>query len=708
MAVISNSHTLLRGLNGDVPMGQMFVSGLEYSGDVITGYSGSAIGASSQDYSAGDNINITDHVISVTGLPPIDVEAPLYIVSDTPTGKIIGFSGEIDPNIDVINSTPGLVSGHYESGELTISAKDWENDIMGATANAAYVGSGLAVEWVTTQGYLTSHQDLSYISGKIDQNSADIYELSGKIKDYDVVGGSNTTVQTATAYGSTTFTVNTPDWSTAITAASANAADVASSVTTAWVTAQGYITSAPTATGTLSAVNNVTPSYVSGGYADGTLSLSGRDWTPTITAASAHAADLRVNNPTPAYVSAGYYKAIRMISVSGKDWTPDITAASSNATATTTAWVTSQGYITASKEYTGVSPIVVDNIGNTISADTAVLTAESPVYIETTTANGVEVNTIKLDGSAVGRTYTGVSPVIVDNTAGTIDISAYEVSGINIDITKDDANSAIIFSASPGGNSFNATVNGDTINYSGASSMRANFYNYDGRTAAGDWGYFNSITLYPEGGNTAYGNATFTFPDEFGFEGLIYRNGNQYKYIPFPYESAFHTSTSGLEMLGNDTKRTYFVSGPDTKFSINVPKHTTIELHYQGMMDVGNINSDTIMGFEFTNSPSTADTASNYLMATAEIILPTIKEVVTTASLGDTYNTYTAIDPPYYRRTYSTYMRYDNTSNYDQSLYMRVAPYIMGSQGWNTASWLKIGKPQPNDNIYYKLIPDFN
>lgn len=700
MAVISNSHTLLRGLNGDVPMGQMFVSGLEYSGDVITGYSGSAIGASSQDYSAGDNINITDHVISVTGLPPIDVEAPLYIVSDTPTGKIIGFSGEINPNIDVINSTPNLVSGHYESGELTISAKDWENDIMGATANAAYVGSGLAVEWVTAQGYLTSHQDLSYISGKVDQNSADIYELSGKIKDYDVVGGNNATVQTATAYGSTTFTVSTPDWSTAITAASANAADVASSVTTAWVTAQGYITSAPTATGTLSAVNNVTPSYVSGGYDDGTLSLSGRDWTTTITAASANATGTTVDWVTAqGYITAQKeYTGISPVNVNntantisvssyevsgininitkddansaiifsgnsaGKDWTNTITAASANAanvaSSVTTAWVTAQGYSTAGR-YVGISPIVVDNTANQISADTAVLTAESPIYIETTTSNGVEINTIK-------------------------------------------------FSGNTGGNSFNVSVAGDTIDYSGASAMRANFYNYEGRTAASSWGYFNSITLYPEGGNTAYGNATFTFPNEFGFEGLIYRNGNQYKYIPFPYESAFHTSTSGLEMLGTDTKRTYFVSGPDTKFSINVPKHTTIELHYQGMMDVGNINSDTIMGFEFTNSPSTADTAANYLMATAEIILPTIKEVVTTASLGDTYNTYTAIDPPYYRRTYSTFMRYDNTSNYDQSLYMRVAPYIMGSQGWNTASWLNIGKPQPNDNIYYKLIPDFN
>ena len=686
MAVISNSHTLLRGLNGDVPMGQMFVSGLEYSGDVITGYSGSAIGASSQDYSAGDNINITDHVISVTGVPPIGVEAPLYIVSDTPTGKIIGFSGELSPNIDVINSTPSFVSGHYESGELTISAKDWENDIMGATANAAYVGSGLAVEWVTAQGYLTSHQDLSYISGKIDQNSADIYDLSGKIKDYDVVGGNNATVQTATAYGSTTFTVNTPDWSTAITAASANAADVASSVTTAWVTAQGYITSAPTATGTLSAVNNVTPSYVSGGYADGTLSLSGRDWTTMITAASANAAITGVINLTTSFVYADVNTGNHRLTVSGKNWMPDIIEASSNATATTTAWVTSQGYLTAHKEYDGITPIVVNNTANKISADTAVLTAQSPIYIETTTSNGVEVNTIKLDGSAVGRTYTGISPVIVDNTAGTIDISAYEVSGINIDITKDDANSAIIFSANPGGNSFNVSVAGDTINFSGASALRANFYNYEGRTAANDWGYFNSITLYPEGGSTSYGNTTFTFPVEYGYEGLIYRNGNQYKYIPVPFWSSYTSGTSGLSFYGDsawDARYIYFYSLDQEykKFSLTVPKHSRIEISYNAAASTRGYSYSTPANLFLTNTTSTAD-GTAYNLDMSPLVWPTA---------DDQFN-------------FHADFSWHNTGNYDTDVYIRMDTRAMGN-AWNPTGYYYIGGPN-NEKLTYRIYPD--
>lgn len=295
MALVSNSHTILRGLNGSGPGGDMFTSGLEYSGSVITGYSGSAIGASSQDYSAGDNIDITDHVISVTGVPPIDVEAPLYIVSDTPTGKIIGFSGSLTSNINVINSTPNLVSGSYASGDLTLSGKDWESDIMGATANAAYVASGLAIEWVEQQGYLTSHQDLTYVSARVDANSADILDLSGKIKDYNVVGGANATVTTATALGSTTFTVNSKDWNNEITGASANAASVASAAATAWTDAQGYLTAIPTGSGSLTAVNNITPTLVSAGITGDTLNLSGRDWMNQITAASG-AATAYVNN----------------------------------------------------------------------------------------------------------------------------------------------------------------------------------------------------------------------------------------------------------------------------------------------------------------------------------------------------------------------------------------------------------------------------
>jgi len=654
MALISNSHTILRGLNGNAPVGDMFTSGLEYSGSVITGYSGSAIGASSQDYSAGANIDITDHVISVTGIPPIDVEAPLYIVSDTPTGKIIGFSGSLTSNINVINSTPNFVSGSYASGDLTLSGKDWESDIMGATANAAYVASGLAIEWVEQQGYLTAEQDLAYVSARVDANSADILDLSGKIKDYDVVGGANATVTTATALGSTTFTVNSKDWTNDITGASANAASVASAAATAWTDAQGYLTAVPTGSGSLTTVNNITPNLVSAGISGDTLNLSGRDWMNQITAASGAA-------------------------------------------------VTSAKNYTDSRDYIGITPVLVNNTSRTIG-------------VSAYDVSGIGINITKDDvhsavifsANSAGKEYTGISPVMVDNTADTIGVSAYEISGINIDITKDDVNSAIIFSAASAAPAFNVQVNGDTIDYSAASAMKMNVYNGGGRTAASAWGYLDSITLYPEGGSTSYGKTTFSLPDEYGFSGLLCRNGNQYKYIPYPFESAYHTSTSGLEMTGTDTKRTYFMAGPDTKFSIPVPKHTTIELHYQGMMDVGNINYDTIMGFEFTNSFSTADTGSSYIMATAEIILPTIREVANAASLGDTYNAYTSIDAPYYRRTYSTYMRYDNTSNYDQSLYMRVAPTIMGTQGWNTASWLKIGQPQPYDNIYYKLIPDLD
>jgi hypothetical protein len=50
-----------------------------------------------------------------------------------------------------------------------------------------------------------------------------------------------------------------------------------------------------------------------------------------------------------------------------------------------------------------------------------------------------------------GKTYSGISPIIVDNTARTIDISGYGLSGINVNIWKDDVHHVIVISAATGG-----------------------------------------------------------------------------------------------------------------------------------------------------------------------------------------------------------------------------------------------------------------
>ena len=57
-----------------------------------------------------------------------------------------------------------------------------------------------------------------------------------------------------------------------------------------------------------------------------------------------------------------------------------------------------------------------------------------------------------------GKTYSGISPIIVDNTARTIDISGYGLSGINVNIWKDDVHHVIVISAAPGGASIDYTT----------------------------------------------------------------------------------------------------------------------------------------------------------------------------------------------------------------------------------------------------------
>ena len=95
-----------------------------------------------QDYSAGSGIDITNHVISVTG----EVGGNTYSAGD---------------NIDI----------YEQNNQLYISGKDWTNDIENASANA--------YEQAIAQ--IPAPQDLSYISAKVDTNTSGIDYLSGVV-----------------------------------------------------------------------------------------------------------------------------------------------------------------------------------------------------------------------------------------------------------------------------------------------------------------------------------------------------------------------------------------------------------------------------------------------------------------------------------------------------------------------------------------------
>jgi hypothetical protein len=124
-----------------------------------------------------------------------------------------------------------------------------------------------------------------------------------------------------------------------------------------------------------------------------TFVISGKDWQDTITAASSYAYSQSTANDQTYDVSAGdninVATAGNKFTVSGKDWQDAITAASSYAYSQATA--DAQGKI-----YTGVAPIVVNNTTDQISADCTELIA----------GNGIEFVTA-VTGTTINCTASG-------------------------------------------------------------------------------------------------------------------------------------------------------------------------------------------------------------------------------------------------------------------------------------------------------------
>ena len=76
--------------------------------------------------------------------------------------------------------------------------------------------------------------------------------------------------------------------------------------------------------------------------------------------------------------------------------------------------------------YDGIDPIVVNNDVNLISANHVPLGVQDPLYFVQDDEEGCILG---IDSSACGKTYSGIAPILVDNTANTISITG--------DISKD-------------------------------------------------------------------------------------------------------------------------------------------------------------------------------------------------------------------------------------------------------------------------------
>jgi hypothetical protein len=229
-----------------------------------------------------------------------------------------------------------------------VSGKDWTSEINDASANAY----NEAINNITAVTFANSASAITTSAGW------DVQEYSA---------GANIDI--------TNHIISGKDWSDEIAAAAGGITAVQSALTANFafssnsatydsdgnVITATYLSSLPE--GLVSSVNNLTPSIVSGGINGNELKLSG-----------AWPSGLQLSGQDPIQVTKSNNKVV--ISITGNTG--------------------SDG-----KTYTGISPIVVDNstTTGTISANMAILSAESPIVLESSTVDGYSVNTIKYTGT---------------------------------------------------------------------------------------------------------------------------------------------------------------------------------------------------------------------------------------------------------------------------------------------------------------------
>ena len=319
--------------------------------NIITGINGSALSAGT-NYTEGPNIKITGNEISGKDWTD-DITAASSYAYNQATASIPSVQEyTAGDNIDITNHV--------------VSGKDWSSEISDASANAVNeaINNITAVSYAATANISNS----AYTAN---------YALSSDSATYDSDGNKITE----------TYLSAIPD-------------DV--------------ITTANTF---VSSVNNLTPELVSGGINGHELKLSGS--TPTglplsgvdpikIEKTGGKVVISITGNVGNTYdVTAGaninVATAGNTFTVSGKNWQNTITAASSYAYNQATA--NAQG-----KTYTGINPIVVDNSTTTgsISAKLAILSAQSPITLESSTSAGYIINTIKYTGTEYNPVFSAM------------------------------------------------------------------------------------------------------------------------------------------------------------------------------------------------------------------------------------------------------------------------------------------------------------
>ena len=226
--------------------------------------------------------------------------------------------------------------------------------------------------------------------------------------------------ETATVIGIYDSAFSGRDWTDDITAASANALNEAINQITAVELANSALT-AQTAINANHAASSDSATYDSLGrkIVDTYLTAHQQlpDWTPTIQNASGNAYNSAVNWVVDQHYltgeveySAGDNIDITNHVVSGKDWSNEISDASANAVNEAINQITAVDYATSS------------NVANT--ALTANYVADGWEYNASNEITGYSGSAIHSEAGGEGKIYTGISPIVVDNSTTTGTISA--------------------------------------------------------------------------------------------------------------------------------------------------------------------------------------------------------------------------------------------------------------------------------------------
>ena len=299
------------------------------------------------------------------GIAPIVVNNEKHLIS-AQSARL----GVQNPLYFVEDSETATVIGIYDSA---LSGRDWSDDITAASANALNEAINQITAVELANSALTAQTAIN-ANHAASSDSATYDSLGRKIVDTYL-----TAHQTL------------PDWGPTISAASGNAYNSAVN----WVVDQHYLT----------AVTGDNTPYTQGPNIDITNHVvSGKDWTNDIQNASSYAYD-QATAQIPAVTGLPY------VENSALDYTPGSHLVSS---------ISSDGLYALSAE----GAFNAETANYSYVAETANYVADGWEYNESNEITGYSGSAIHSEAPSEGKVYTGIAPIVVDNTPITGVISA--------------------------------------------------------------------------------------------------------------------------------------------------------------------------------------------------------------------------------------------------------------------------------------------